>query len=65
MEDLILKTATKEIVVGIFDDDNEISFDVYPKELGSVKPAFAYLSVSQTRELIEHLTNCLKEVENG
>ena len=63
MEDLILETATKKIIVGVFDDDNEIPFDVYPKQPVGGATSFTYLTPSQTRELIEHLTNCLKEVE--
>ena len=63
MEDLILETATKKVVVGVFDEDNEIPFDVYPKQPVGGATSFTYLTSSQTRELIAHLTNCLKEVE--
>ena len=60
MEDLILKYKNNELFIESFDEDNELGVTVYAD-----KPTYFYLTPSQTRELIAHLTNCLKEVENG
>lgn len=65
MEDLILKdkTGRKVITVGEFSDGLLIYVEV--EDTLTNDSECGYITPSQTRELIEHLTNCLKEVENG
>lgn len=63
MEDLILKAGNKKITICDFDSDKELLIEVFDTK-SSIKPIFSYLTPRQVRELIEHLTNCLKDVEN-
>lgn len=60
MEDLILETPTKTIVVGTFDEDNEISIDIYTKDNRGV---FSYLDESQAAQLRDHLTEALNKLK--
>lgn len=60
MEDLILKTPTKIIVVGTFDEDNEISIDIYANDNRGV---FSYLDESQATQLRDHLTEALEKLK--
>lgn len=65
MEDLIFKCNSgdgTELTVKLLKIRKQavISFDTRFDERTIIE-----LSPSQTRELIAHLTNCLKEVENG
>ena len=59
MEDLILKYSSKEITFEPFDKDGELPVTVYDGDVD----IYFYFNPSQTRELIAHLTKCLKEVE--
>ena len=64
MKILTLKDGDMKMVVHPVDSDNDISFEVYDESLMS-EPYFLFFNPVKTRELIAHLTNCLKEVENG
>ena len=61
MEDLVLEYGGNDLIVEHFDEDNELHINADSGMFG----VHFYLTPSQTRELIAHLTNCLKEVENG
>ena len=63
MKDLILKdkTGRKVITVGDFSDGLLIYVEV--EDTLTDYSECGYVTPSQTRELIAHLTNCLKEVE--
>ena len=65
MKDLILKdkTGRKVITVGDFSDGLLIYVEV--EDTLTDDSECGYVTPSQTRELIAHLTNCLKELENG
>ena len=60
MENLILETPTKRIEVGTFDEDNEISIDIYTKDNRGV---FANLDESQAAKLRDHLTEALDKLK--
>ena len=56
MEDLFLEAKGGNVIVrGNMDKDNDLAIET--------KHGKIFLTPSQTRELIEHLTNCFKEVE--
>ena len=65
MEDLILKCNTEDgtvlVVLSTPKKEGNLEFLTQDKDGCTILE----ITPSQTRELIEHLTNCLKEVENG
>lgn len=61
MEDLVLEYGRKKIIVEPFDQDGDIPVTVNDGEIDT----YFYLTPDQVRNLRDHLTNCLKEVENG
>lgn len=65
MEDLILKDGEKSITVDSKFYGNMLYIEVDDRAYLTESTTGAKLTPSQTRELIAHLTNCLKEVENG
>ena len=60
MEDLILEYGSRELKIEHFDNDALLPLTV---QIPNKDDAYLWLTPSQTRELIAHLTNCLKEVE--
>ena len=66
MEDLIIEDKLRKTTFGVdgyFDNNNSLKISI--ADDFEAMMLWHYLTPSQTRELIEHLTNCLKEVENG